>query len=110
MESPAFMREWMSTYLRDRHNYNIVDWMSVLSGGEKQRLAFVRMLYKEPEFCILDEATSAISNDIEEKIFQILKDRKLTLVSIIHKESLEKYHDIKVTLYGNNKYEIKNLT
>lgn len=93
-------------YLKDRHRNNLVEWMSVLSGGEKQRLAFVRMLYKEPDFCILDEATSAISAEIEEKIFQILKQKKLTLVSIVHKESLVKYHDVKLTLYGGNNYEL----
>jgi len=96
-------------YLKERHQNNIVDWLSILSGGEKQRLAFVRMLYKEPEFCILDEATSAISNEIEEKIFKILKDRKLTLLSIIHKENLIKYHDIKLEIYGGNDYKLVNL-
>lgn len=43
-----------------------------LSGGQKQILAFARVLYRNPEFIILDEATSAMDRESEKFIFSIL--------------------------------------
>jgi ABC-type uncharacterized transport system fused permease/ATPase subunit len=86
-----------------------VDWTEILSGGERQRLAIVRALYDNPSFCILDEATSAMSNEIEEKIYKLFLDRGITIVSIVHKESLKKFHKKQLNLLGDGQLVLSDI-
>src|SRR5262249_8625257 len=41
-------------------------WDRVLSGGEQQRLAFVRLLLHKPDIVVMDEATSALDPKSQE--------------------------------------------
>jgi ABC-type uncharacterized transport system fused permease/ATPase subunit len=42
-----------------------VEWASVLSLGEQQRLAFARLLLSRPQLALMDESTSALDEDNE---------------------------------------------
>ena len=44
------------------------DWASNLSLGEQQRLGVARLLFHRPRYGVIDEATDAVSQDIEEKM------------------------------------------
>lgn len=58
-----------------------------LSGGERQRLGIARAVYKRPEILFLDEATSHLDLESEEKIKDSLHKflRKVTAVVIAHR-------------------------
>ncbi len=60
-----------------------------ISGGQRQRIAIARALYFNPDLLIMDEATSSLDKDIEDKIIEIIKNLKgkITLVFISHKLS-----------------------
>lgn len=60
-----------------------------LSGGQLQRLAIARALFRDPEILILDEPTSSIDANAEERIFEkLMSSRKgKTTIFISHRFS-----------------------
>jgi len=79
-----------------------VDWEEVLSLGEKQRLAMARLIYHKPLFAILDECTSAVSSDMELRLFRICKDLKISYITISHRPALRQFHD-RILAIGDGK-------
>jgi putative ATP-binding cassette transporter len=73
-------------------------WNQILSGGEKQRLAFARIFLNRPDIIILDEATAALDfqggDRLMELLFREFKDA--TVVSIGHRSELEPFHNRKI--------------
>lgn len=67
-----------------------------LSGGEKQRLAMARALVKQPEFLILDEATSNLDFISESKIYDTIfnKLKKTTMLIVAHRLSTVRNCDV----------------
>ena len=76
------------------------EWKDVLSGGEKQRMAIARVLYHEPQYVFIDEGTSAVSGDVEGLLYEVCKERGITLITISTRASLKKYHTFNLIL-GN---------
>ncbi|KAI4102967.1 MAG: hypothetical protein L6R37_004117 [Teloschistes peruensis] len=74
------------------------EWKDVLSGGEKQRMAFARLLYHEPRFAIIDEGTSAVSSDVEGLLYETCKARGITIVVVSTRVSLKRYCNYNLTL------------
>src|SRR4029078_11943109 len=68
------------------------DFEKILSVGERQRLAFARVLLKHPRYVLLDEATSALDRENEQALYEQLVSTSATIVSVTHHPSLVKYH------------------
>jgi len=66
-----------------------------MSGGEKQRIGFLRAVINEPDLILLDEPTSSLDKKNEKGIFDFLlsikKDKIIVVTS--HKEDQKKYFD-----------------
>ncbi len=75
-----------------------------LGGGQRQRIAIARALYKNPQILILDEATSALDNESESIISDVIDDiskNRITFV-IAHRLSTIKNAD-KIAVFSNGK-------
>ena len=74
---------------------NSTKTISNMSGGEKQRIGFIRSLINGPDLILLDEPTSALDKKNEKKILDFLisikKDKIIIVVS--HKDDQKKYFD-----------------
>lgn len=68
------------------------DSASSLSGGEKQRLAFARIVLMDPPVYLLDEPTSALDSDTERRVMkqftELARKKKKTVIFITHSQQL----------------------
>jgi putative ATP-binding cassette transporter len=83
------------------------DWADVLSLGEQQRLTFARLLLNKPKYAILDEATSALDLGNEERLYQHLRTKGTTFLSVGHRSTLASYHQSLLELSQDKTWRIK---
>jgi putative ATP-binding cassette transporter len=78
-------------------------WALRLSPGEQQRIAFARALVQKPDWLFLDEATSAVDEVGEARLYTLLRDRlpNTTLLSVGHRSSLRPFHTRQLVLTPN---------
>jgi putative ATP-binding cassette transporter len=88
-------------------------WAQRLSPGEQQRIAFARALVQKPEWLFLDEATSAVDEATEARLYRLMRERlaETTVFSIGHRTTLHAFHArrLVVQLAGNNPGSIVEL-
>ena len=76
-------------------NLDVKDnWSSMLSLGEQQRIAIIRALLIKPQMLFLDEASSAMDENIEQKSYKLLKDNlpDTIMISVGHRSTLLGVH------------------
>ena len=56
-------------------------WHQLLSMGELQSLAMVRLLFHQPRLVILDDCLSGVGEDINAIIYQLFEDRSIRVVT-----------------------------
>ncbi|WP_180082605.1 ATP-binding cassette domain-containing protein [Acinetobacter sp. YH12201] len=71
-----------------------------LSGGEKQRISIARALYADPEFLLLDEASSSLDSETEYEIMSHMRSLKdsVTIIAITHNPKLIHTEDMVIKL------------
>ncbi len=69
-------------------------WALQLSPGEQQRIAFARALVHRPDWLFLDEATSAVDEATEARLYGLLRERLAgtTVFSVGHRATLRPFH------------------
>ena len=73
-----------------------------LSGGQKQRTALARAILKNPAILILDDATSSVDTETEEKIFANLRQVLPGRTSIIISHRVSSIQDCDLIVYVDN--------
>jgi putative ATP-binding cassette transporter len=76
------------------------NWDAILSGGEKQRIAFARLLVNPPDIVIMDEATSALDEESQARMMEFLRAdlANSTVLSVTHRPGLEEFFEREIKL------------
>lgn len=86
------------------------DWAHMLSLGEQQRVAFLRLLRKRPAMAFLDEATSGLDDGTERRLYAALKDICSCYVSVGHRKELLMYHTHVLEAVGGGNWVLKSVS
>lgn len=88
------MRECGIAYLGKRL-HETADWGKMLSLGEQQRIAFCRILINRPDIVYMDESTSALDEEMEQHLYQLLIEQlpNSALISVGHRSTLRQWHN-----------------
>ena len=87
--------EYWNYYSSDTELLKIINGMAIsddvlnkklneLSGGQKSKVAFARLLYSMPEVILLDEPTNHLDNDTKQFVINFLKNYKGSVYVISH--------------------------
>lgn len=89
----------------------VEDWSRILSLGEQQRLAFIRILLLRPDIVFLDESTSALDEPREAQVYEILHQLlpQMAVVSVGHRSSLLNCHDKQLVLAGDGYWKLQDI-
>ncbi|MBA0717513.1 hypothetical protein Golax_005324, partial [Gossypium laxum] len=94
-------------YLLDRYPpEKEVNWGDELSLGEQQRLGMARLFYHKPKFAILDECTSAVTTDMEERFCAKVRAMGTSCITISHRPALVAFHDVVLSLDGEGGWKV----
>lgn len=66
-----------------------------ISGGQKQMVALARALYQKPKLLLLDEPTSAMDRETEQKVLDMLKklSEEIAVIMVTHRVQSIKHAD-----------------
>ena len=76
------------------------DFKNKISGGEKQKILFLRAINSKPQILLLDEFTSNLDENTIAIVYQMIKKYlpNVTIISVVHRFAELKYYDEVVNL------------
>jgi ATPase subunit of ABC transporter with duplicated ATPase domains len=77
------LRDLLNSFLFKK-NEEVNKFVSVLSGGERARLALTKIALQTPKLLLIDEITNNIDLETKEHIAQVLKEYPGTMIIISH--------------------------
>ena len=77
-------------------------WEDTLSLGEQQRLGVARMFFSKPRFGVMDECTSAVSQDVEEALYHEAATLDIATITLSQRLALPEFHVQELRLGSNN--------
>jgi ATP-binding cassette subfamily B protein RaxB len=83
-----------------RYNSLVGDMGTVLSGGQKQRVLLARAFYKRPRILFLDEATSHLDVNNEQRVNAAVRGMHITRIMVAHRKETLATADRVITLSG----------
>lgn len=98
------------TILREWELDEVKDWLKTFSGGQKQRVAMARLFYHRPRYAILDECTSAVSDDAEHIIYMTCAKLRITLFTVSHRPQLRLYHSFQLRFDGKGGWQLTQIS
>ncbi len=74
------------------------DWGLVLSLGEQQRIAIIRLLLHKPKWIVMDEPTSSLDSALQNTVFELLNKnlKDSAIITVAHTPDLKQYHSIEI--------------
>ena len=75
-----------------------IDWQNCLSLGEQQKITFCRILLTKPDIIYLDEVTSALDEDTEYNMYQLLVTHlsHSAIISVGHRSTIKQWHNLEL--------------
>ncbi len=91
------------------HLDEVDTWSHILSLGEQQRVAIVRALLNQPDMLFLDEASSAMDEQSEALVYDLLNQYlpHCIMISVCHRSTLIAKHKLVLTYQNDAKYTIE---
>jgi len=82
--------------LPEKYDTHIDESGKQLSGGQRQRIMLARALVRTPDVLILDEATSAVDNETELALSNMLRSlqHSMTIIMIAHRLTTVRHADV----------------
>ena len=90
----------------DRLNAEIGEAGARISGGQRQRVALARALYRDFQFIVFDEVTSALDSETQDRVMKAISKIKnnAAVVIITHNEDILSYCD-KICVLKNGRVD-----
>lgn len=80
----------------------VTQWEDVLSLGEQQRMGMARLFYHAPRFGVLDECTSAVSVEVEERLYEAAVSMGISCLTFSQRLALDQFHSQELKLGAAN--------